>query len=363
MTAGANHTVRDHWLASRWQQMRDQLFSGPFNSLLSLAILGFLIWVIPDLFNWLIWEAQFTGESREACGQGGACWVFIKERFGQFMVGFYPADQLWRVYALLGVLGGVALVAIFVPRRRAPALVVALTVGYLVLAGSVLYGGWGGLPVVETAKWGGLLLTLVVSTVGILSALPLGILLALGRRSDLPIIRGLAVGFIELWRGVPLITVLFMASVMIPLFLPESWQLNKLLRLLLGVALFAAAYMAEVVRGGLQAIPGGQYEACDALGLSYWQGMRFIILPQALRHVIPGIVNTFIGLFKDTTLVLVVGMFDLLGIVQAASTDPEWLGFAMEGYIFAGLVFWFFCFGMSRYSLRVERRLKVGGTD
>ncbi len=218
------------------------------------------------------------------------------------------------------------------------------------------------LPVVETSVWGGLLVTLVVAIAGIVASLPLGILLALGRRSQLPAVRMLSVGFIEFWRGVPLITVLFMSSVMLPLFLPEGTEFNKLLRALIGVALFASAYMAEVVRGGLQAIPKGQYEGADSLGLGYGQKMRLIIMPQALTLVIPGIVNTFIGLFKDTTLVLIIGLFDLLGAVQAANTDAGWATPVQQptGYFIAAAIFWIFCFGMSRYSMFMENRLRRG---
>ncbi len=218
------------------------------------------------------------------------------------------------------------------------------------------------LPVVETSVWGGLLVTLVVAVAGIVASLPLGILLALGRRSQLPAVRILSVGFIEFWRGVPLITVLFMSSVMLPLFLPEGTEFNKLLRALIGVALFASAYMAEVVRGGLQAIPKGQYEGADSLGLGYGQKMRLIVMPQALTLVIPGIVNTFIGLFKDTTLVLIIGLFDLLGAVQAANTDANWASPVQQttGYMTAAAIFWIFCFGMSRYSMFMENKLRRG---
>ena len=214
----------------------------------------------------------------------------------------------------------------------------------------------------ETARWGGLLVTLVVAVTGIVASLPLGILLALGRRSQLPVVRLLSVMFIEFWRGIPLITVLFMSSVMLPLFLPDGANFNKLLRALIGVGLFAAAYMAEVVRGGLQAIPKGQYEGGQALGLPFGQLMRLIVMPQALVLVIPGIVNTFIGLFKDTTLVLIIGLFDLLGIVQSTFTDPSWATPVTSGtgYMVVALMFWVFCFGMSRYSMRVERKLRRG---
>ena len=207
--------------------------------------------------------------------------------------------------------------------------------------------------------WGGLFLTLVLSFVGIVAALPLGILLALGRRSNMPIVKSVCVVFIEFWRGVPLITVLFMSSVMLPLFLPEGMNFDKLLRAMIGIVLFQSAYMAEVVRSGLQAIPKGQYEAAKALGLSYWQSMGLIILPQALKLVIPGIVNTFIALFKDTTLVLIIGLFDLLSMIQSASQDANWLGYEIEGYVFAALIFWVFCFGMSRYSMSLERKLET----
>ncbi len=215
-------------------------------------------------------------------------------------------------------------------------------------------------PLVETRLWGGLFLTLVVAAVGIVGSLPLGIVLALGRRSHMPVVRAICVAFIEVWRGVPLITVLFMASNMFPLFMPEGVNFDKLVRALLGVTIFASAYMAEVIRGGLQAIPKGQYEAAEALGLGYWRTMGLIVLPQALRIVIPGIVNNFIGLFKDTTLVLIIGLFDFLGMAQAAASNAHWLGFAMEGYVFTGFGFWIFCFGMSRYSQHLERKLHTG---
>jgi len=249
-------------------------------------------------------------------------------------------------------------------RRGYPVFAVA-ALGWLVLGGQLPGGAplavslrpW---PLVETRLWGGLFITLVIASVGIVGSLPLGILLALGRRSHMPVVRAICVAFIEVWRGVPLITVLFMASNMFPLFMPEGVNFDKLLRALLGVAIFASAYMAEVIRGGLQAIPKGQYEAAAALGLGYWRMTGLIVMPQALRIVIPGIVNNFIGLFKDTTLVLVIGLFDFLGMAQAATSDAHWVGFAFEGYVFTGVGFWIFCFGMSRYSQQLERRLRTG---
>jgi len=224
----------------------------------------------------------------------------------------------------------------------------------------LLSGGFFGMEVVRSDSWGGLMLTLVIAAIGISGALPLGIMLALGRRSDMPAVRVLCVTFIEFWRGVPLITVLFMSSVMLPLFLPEGMNFDKLIRALIGIILFQSAYIAEVVRGGLQAIPKGQYEAAAAMGLGYWRMMGLVILPQALKLVIPGIVNTFIALFKDTSLVIIIGLFDLLNSIKQATTDPAWLGMATEGYVFAALVFWIFCFGMSRYSMSIERKLETG---
>jgi general L-amino acid transport system permease protein len=286
--------------------------------------------------------------------------VFVRERFSQFMYGFYPEALRWRVdlAALLAIFGAAPLFVARVPRKAVYGLGFLLL--YPLLAFWLLHGGFFGLEQVNTSQWGGLMLTLVIAAVGIAGALPLGILLALGRRSDLPAIRVICVTFIEFWRGVPLITVLFMSSVMLPLFLPEGLNFDKLVRALIGVILFQSAYIAEVVRGGLQAIPKGQYEAAAAMGLGYWRTMGLVILPQALKLVIPGIVNTFIALFKDTSLVIIIGLFDLLNSIKQATTDPAWLGMATEGYVFAALVFWIFCFGMSRYSMSIERRLDTG---
>src|SRR5687768_1275716 len=337
--------------------LRQNLFSSPFNTILTLFCLWLLYQTVPPLVNWAILDANFAGTSREDCVGGGACWVFVKARFGQFIYGFYPVSERWRVNTAFVILV-LGLSPLFLPRvRHKIAIAAALLVVYPVVAYYLFHGGAFGLRVVETSLWGGLFLTLVIAGVGIIASLPLGILFALGRRSEMPIVRAVCITFIEVMRGVPLITILFMASVMLPLFLPEGVNFDKLLRALVGVALFSAAYMAEVVRGGLQAIPKGQYEAAQALGLSYWKMMGLIVLPQALRIVIPGIVNTLIGLFKDTTLVLIIGLFDLLGIVQAALTDASWIGFATEGYVFAAFGFWIFCFGMSRYSIHVERKL------
>jgi general L-amino acid transport system permease protein len=438
-----------------------------------LTVIGALIafYAISAVLGYVVFGAVWSGEGREACQDPDgalihACWVFVETRFSQFMYGFYPVDERWRVdfsFLLLivatiplfmtsewmerkiglGVAVAATLLSLFygigpalitafmmfapygltqlrvgamLPRSDDNAVIgFGVRVGLVIGAGVVGYfvglgvageseassigwmaafmafglvalnratvkawityllifvypfvafflwtGGGYGLEYVETARWGGLFLTLVVAGTGIAASLPIGIVFALGRRSEMPAVRTVSIAFIELWRGVPLITVLFMSSVMLPLFLPEGVNFDKLLRALIGVGLFSAAYMAEVVRGGLQAIPKGQYEAAAAMGLGYWQMMRLIVLPQALKLVIPGIVNTFIGLFKDTTLVLIIGLFDLLGIVQTATTDPKWLGMAVEGYIFCAFVFWIFCFSMSRYSMFIERKLHTG---
>lgn len=340
--------------------LRSNLFSNWFNSLLTLLAL-YLIWLsVPPLLQWAVLQADWTGSSRADCTGEGACWVFIRERFSQFMYGFYPQELRWRVdlTVWLAVIGAAPLFVPVMPRKLLYGLVLLLT--YPLLAFWLLHGGFLGLSEVETSQWGGLMLTLVIAAVGIAGALPLGILLALGRRSHMSAIRVICVTFIEFWRGVPLITVLFMSSVMLPLFLPEGLSIDKLLRALIGVILFQSAYIAEVVRGGLQAIPKGQYEAAAAMGLGYWRMMGLVILPQALKLVIPGIVNTFIALFKDTSLVIIIGLFDLLNSIKQATTDPAWLGMATEGYVFAALVFWIFCFGMSRYSMRLERKLDTG---
>jgi len=462
------------------------LFPNWPNSLLTIAAGLFAYWVLSHILGWAVFRATWTGENRDACAVegAGACWPFVKAKFAQWVYGFYPIDQRWRVnicflvgaatlipllmpsapykkwnalFLLIGfpllafvlltgghfsfgfgafidvVLPLLAIVAALLPLSvfgiedgiksaklgliltglgvvfgvlsyalglELPAITSAVSTSYLIyvlllLAGGALgilqvlgakslasqsalrawlIGGAGlffiailckwdfGLEYVETSQWGGLLVTLVVAITGIVFSLPLGILLALGRRSTMPIVKYFSIGFIEIWRGVPLITVLFMASYMLPLFLPPGTNFDKLTRVLIGIALFSSAYMAEVVRGGLQAIPKGQIEAAQALGLPYWNTMNLIVLPQALRIVIPGIVNTFIGLFKDTTLVAVVGLYDLLGIVIAGFADAKWASpqTASTGYFSAAALFWIFCFSMSRYSQYVERRLNTG---
>jgi general L-amino acid transport system permease protein len=345
--------------------LRRNLFASIGSTVVTLACIAFLVWAIPPLVRWLFVEAVWTGPDRSICvpPDVGACWAFVTAKFGQFVYGRYPLEERWRVdlTVVLLIAGLVPVGMPRVPYKRETAiylLIVFPVMAFILLCGAPPLG----LPVVDTALWGGLLLTLVVAIVGMATSLPIGIGLALGRRSSLPVVRILSTVFIEFVRGVPLITVLYMASLMLPFFLPPGVGFDKLLRALVGVALFAGAYMAEVVRGGLQAIPSGQYEGARALGLSHWQALRKIILPQALRLVIPGIVGSYIALFKDTSLVLIIGLFDLLGIIQLNFTDSNWAtpNTPVTGYVFAGAVYWLFCFGMSRYSQFVERRLRAG---
>jgi len=347
--------------------MRENLFSGPVNTILTLAVAYLLYVILPPLIRFLFTDAVWTGTDREACREDttghavGACWAFIFDKINYFVYGSYPISERWRVnvFFILLAIGVGWLLWLKAPRRGLGAIyffVIFPILSYFLLAGGL------GLELVPTSLWGGILVTLLVATVGIVFSLPFGILLALGRRSKLPIVRMASVIFIEFVRGVPLITVLIMANTMLPLFLPADITVDRLMRPLVGTAIFSAAYMAEVVRGGLQAMPKGQYEGAMSLGLNYAQMMGFIVLPQALRIVIPGIVNTFIGLFKDTTLVAVVGIFDLIKTIEASRIDPNWAApsIAFTGYAFAALFYFVFCFGMSRYSLGVERRLAAG---
>ncbi|SDG69362.1 amino acid ABC transporter permease [Pelagibacterium luteolum] len=347
--------------------MRANLFSSIGNTILTFLGIALIIWTVIPAYGFLIGNAVFTdpeGLRGEACRfEGvGACWIFIQARFNFFIYGFYPSDEIWRIN-LMFIIGIILLIPLLVPKVPFTRVAAILFFGvYPFVAYFLMYGGVFGLDVVPTRNWGGLTLTLIISLIGIIASLPLGILLALGRQSKLPIIKGFCVAFIELWRAVPLITVLFMASVMFPLFMPQGTNPDVLLRAIIGIVLFESAYMAEVVRGGLQAIPSGQREAASALGLSKLKTTALIVMPQALKHVIPGIVNTFIALFKDTTLVSIIGIFELLNAVRAAGSDIAWQfpTDAVTGYVFAGFVFWIFCFGMSRYSIYMEDRLHTG---
>jgi general L-amino acid transport system permease protein len=348
--------------------LRQRLFGSVLNAIatiVSAVVLAALVW---PAIRFMLIDAVWDGSSRVDClaetvGRPvGACWPFIFAKFAQFMYGFYPSDEVWRINLTYAV-GLALLVPLLIPRAPYKLLNAILFFGvFPVAAFYLLTGGVFGLVHVETRLWGGLLVTLVITFAGIIGSLPLGIMLALGRRSSLPLVRWFCVIFIEFWRGVPLITVLFFATYMLPFFLPETWKLDPLARVLIGVILFAGAYMAEVVRGGLQAIPRGQYEAARALGLGYWKMMGLVVLPQALKLVIPGMVNSFIALFKDTTLVLIVAIFDLLGQLRAAFADPNWATpvTVLTGFAFAGIIYFIISFVISRYALFVERRLSTG---
>ncbi|MCI0364448.1 MAG: amino acid ABC transporter permease [Phycisphaerales bacterium] len=339
--------------------LRHNLFRTWLQSAMTLAMGGLLALAAQPLIAWAILNAR-TGTTPASCaGAEGACWSFVAANFQLFMVGTYPFEQRWRPLSALAVL--VVLVVAMAWRRvrrwRPIYAVWALGIGLIY---GLLRGGALGLPTVESAQWGGLLLTLILSFTAIAVAFPLGVLLALGRQSrTMPAVKALSIGFIELIRGVPLISVLFLAAIMVPLFLPSGVTVDNLLRAQVGIILFQSAYLAEVVRGGLQAVPGGQDEAARALGLSYALRMRRVILPQALRIVIPALVNQFIIILKDTTLVVVIGMFDLMGIAEVAIRNPTWLGRNFEAYAFVAAIYWVICFSMSRLSLDLERRLKV----
>ena len=333
--------------------------SSNFNAVLSLLVIFALIKYIPPLLNWFIFDANFAGNTKEDCTGSGACWVFVKVWSNRFVYGMYPDAEQWRINSAFIMLFLLVGASFFAPSKFKKYLLIFLLFGYPIIGLKLISGGEFGLKYVETGAWGGLSLTFIVSAFALILCFPIGMLLALGRRSNLPAIRYTSIGFIELWRGVPLITVLFMSAVMFPMFLPDGTYVDKLIRVLIAITLFEAAYMAEVIRGGLQALPKGQYEAAKSLGMGYWRMHFLIILPQALKLVIPGIANTFLALVKDTPLIFVVGLLELAGMVNLAKTNPKWLGMAMEGYVFAGLVFWVICYAMSRYSQNLERKLST----
>jgi len=334
-----------------------------FNAVLSVSIILLIIFGLPPLLNWLIFDATIVGDTKEACTGGGACWVYIKVWFNRFMYGMYPNAEQWRVnVTFIAVLVFMA-AGFFVPTRLKNYLSLYYTFLLPIISFALIYyiisGGSFGLVWVETGAWGGLSLTFMVSFFSLIFCFPLGMMLALGRRSNLPIVKYSSLSFIEFWRGVPLITVLFMSAVMFPMFLPEGTYIDKLIRVVVAITLFEAAYTAEVIRGGLQALPRGQYDAAKSLGMGYWRMHVFVILPQALKLVIPGIANTFLALIKDTPLIFVVGLLELVGMLNLAKTNPKWLGFSMEGYVFAGIIFWIICYSMSKYSQKLELKYKT----
>jgi len=330
-----------------------------FNAVLSLLIIFVLIQNIPPLLNWLFFDANFLGETKEECTGSGACWIFVKIWLPRFIYGLYPIAEIWRINLTFFMLIASVIILFYAPQKFKKYIIIFLLFVFPFIAINVLSGGNFGLKWVETNAWGGLSLTFIISIFALLFCFPVGMFLALGRRSSAPVIRYSSIGFIEFWRGVPLITVLFMASVMMPMFLPDGTYMDKLVRVIIAITLFEAAYMAEVIRGGLQALPRGQYDAGKSLGMGYWRMHLLVILPQALKLVIPGIANTFLALVKDTPLILVVGLLELVGMIDMAKSNPDWLGFATEGYVFAGVIFWIICFNMSRYSQRLERKYKT----
>jgi general L-amino acid transport system permease protein len=336
--------------------LRANLFNSVPNTLLTLVALYLIVVLVPPFLRWALVDSDWTAASGKECRTAaGACWAFIGEWYRFILFGRFPYAEQWR--PLLVIVVFLAMFLASCDRRLWGRSLIVIWLGGGALALTLMFGGVFGMTYVETALWNGLPLTLILAVFGMLFAFPLAILLALGRRSHMPAVHSLSVAYIELIRGVPLITILFMASVMLPLFLPSGTTIDKLLRAQIAIILFGAAYLAEIIRGGLQAIPKGQYEAADSLGLSYARKMRLIILPQALTTVIPPLVNTFIGTFKDTSLVIIIGLFDLLGTANSSLTDANWRGFYWEAYLFIGVIYWCFCFFMSKYSQYLERDL------
>ena len=358
------HLIRIEYSGNRYiDTLNKNINTSTFNAFLTLLILFLILKAIPPSLSWMILDANISGDSKDACTGSGACWTYIKVWFRRFMYGMYPNEQHWRINTAFLLVIGLGTFGLFATERMKKFLALYYVVIYPILAFLIIYylisGGYFGLEWIETGAWGGLSLTFIVSFFCLIFCFPLGMLLALGRRSSLPAVRYISIGYIEFWRGVPLITVLFMSSVMFPMFLPEDFFMDKLVRVIIAITLFEGAYCAEVIRGGLQSLPRGQYDAAKSLGMGYWKMHIFVILPQALKLVIPGICNTFLALVKDTPLIFVVGLAELAGMLALAKTNPKWLGFAMEGYIFASIIFWIICYAMSKYSYNLEEKYKT----
>ena len=358
------HLIRIEFSGNKFIDMINKnINTSTFNAVLTLLILFLIIKAIPPSLSWMILDANISGDSKEACTGSGACWTYIKVWFRRFMYGMYPNEQHWRINTAFLLVISLGTFGLFATEKMKKFLALYYVIIYPVLAFLIIYylisGGFFGLEWIETGAWGGLSLTFIVSFFCLIFCFPLGMILALGRRSSLPAVRYISIGYIEFWRGVPLITVLFMSSVMFPMFLPEDFFMDKLVRVIIAITLFEGAYCAEVIRGGLQSLPRGQYDAAKSLGMGYWKMHIFVILPQALKLVIPGICNTFLALVKDTPLIFVVGLAELAGMLALAKTNPKWLGFAMEGYIFASIIFWIICYAMSKYSYNLEEKYKT----
>jgi general L-amino acid transport system permease protein len=344
-------------IETNWKQWcRQNLFSSAFNSFLTIVGLLFVVWFVPTLLNWFIFDATFIGESQADCVSGGACWLPVVNRIELFTYGMYPDEQQWRVDVAFG-LAAIAIPMLYI--KRFNKLLMLCYIAILPFAmWMLLKGGQFGLETISTTKFAGIMLTLFLAIFGMVFALPLGILLALGRRSKRPVIHWLSVAYIELVRSVPVITLLFMASLMIQLFLPPGQEFDVLLRVVAVLVLFTAAYMAETIRGGLQSIPQGQFEAAQALGFGYWKMMGQIILPQVLKNSIPSLLNHFVGILKETTLVMIVGVLDIVGVASSTLSNAKWVGLENEMYAFLAIFFFICCFSLSQYAARLERRLK-----
>jgi general L-amino acid transport system permease protein len=339
--------------------VRLNLFGSLSAALCSLLVIGVMAWCLPHVLHWAVFSARWQPDAPACRAEGagaGACWGVVAEKYRFILFGRYPHDAQWRPLVATALMVAL-LVASCVRALWRPALALLWLLTFAAVF-ALLYGNVFGLDVVETDRWGGLPLTMLLASLSIVMAFPLAIAVALGRRSSLPVLRALCIGYVELIRGVPLISVLFMASFMFPLLLPEGFSVDVLVRVLAGITLFAAAYMAEVIRGGLQAVPQGQVEAAHALGLSWWQTQRSVVLPQAITMVVPGLVNNFISIFKDTSLVTIVSLYELTGSLSLAlNSDANWRPYKIEGYLFIAAIYFVFCFAMSRYSLRLEREL------
>jgi general L-amino acid transport system permease protein len=348
---------RVHFRTIGW--LRQNLFSSWFNTLLTIITVVCLLKILPPLIDWFFVDAVWLATDPEACKEvTGACWAMIHEKYRLILFGRYPYDEQWR--PLLGLIVMIVVIGVSCNRRAWKPWLADIWLGGLAVWFVLMWGGVFGLSFVPNNLWGGLPLTMILTVIGLAVAFPLSIFLALGRRSRMPVIRTFAIVYIELIRGVPLISLLFMASFMLPLFLPRGSNLDEVLRAQVAIILFSAAYLAEAIRGGLQAIPAGQFEAAHALGLTYWQTQRKIILPQAIKIAIPSIVNIFISLFKDTSLVAIVSLTDLLLSMRQAIADPLWRRFFLEGYIFIALIYFCFCFFMSKYSRYLETQFDTG---
>lgn len=338
--------------------LKTNLFSSPLNTLVSMTLLALLAWAIPPLLDWLFISANLSGQTQAACTGDGACWVFIKVWLQPLVYGSYPDASLWRVNLSLTLLAAVLSSPYWLPRQLRNKVDILLLLAFPFMAIILLDGRLLGLEYVSTAYWGGFSLNLFLASASIILGMPLGFLWALGRRSQMPMARSICVILIEFFRGVPVLALFFMGSVMLPLFFPEGTNVDKLLRVWIVLTLFMAGYMAEVYRGGFQAIPSGQYEAAAAIGLSYWQTTLLVILPQVIKISMPNILATAVMLFKNTTFLMIIGIFEVLSTAQNALTNSSWLGgFSTEAYLFVAVVYWICCFSMSMVATRIERKL------